>query len=87
MNEGKDMRTQRKILFQVFAQNKGNIVNLLAVCIVVLVGLATFSSCSEQKEQLNNKRISDGKKDQKSVAPGKAWSVGIGGERATFEIR
>ena len=21
------------------------------------------------------------------VAPGKAWSVGIGGERATFEIR
>ncbi|MCD6298546.1 MAG: hypothetical protein J7M30_15480 [Deltaproteobacteria bacterium] len=62
------MRTQRKILFQVFAQNKGNIVNLLAVCIVVLVGLATFSSCSEQKEQLNNKRISDGKKDQKSVS-------------------
>jgi len=26
-------------------------------------------------------------KGQMSVAPGKAWSVGIGGERATFEIR
>jgi hypothetical protein len=24
---------------------------------------------------------------QKTVAPGEAWSVGIGGERATFEIR
>ena len=24
---------------------------------------------------------------QNSVAPGQAWSVGIGGERATFEIR
>jgi hypothetical protein len=68
MNERKDMRTQRKVLFQDFAPNKGSIVNLLAVCIVVLVSIATFSSCSEQKDQLNNKRISEGKKDQKSVS-------------------
>ena len=36
---------------------------------------------------IKRNRQYEAERKQKTVAPGKAWSVGIGGEGATFEIR